>query len=213
MKKYQNDQHKQKIMENFQLSHAEIMLHEIYHYHVLVTSPRAKDYAYQAQSVWDQAKDPKRGTNYAYVNADSYALDAVAIYVQQYYKRSMSPIPFHELAKIDPEAAAELAIAPPVPDNATDIALDAPPPNFKGPPVTPGNPDLSLWEEITDNDSASPTPSSVVEINTTSAPADQRTGGLVNGGTCQTVNDCSSCPSGQCPTCAADYIITNQNPG
>jgi hypothetical protein len=38
----------------------------------------AEDFAYRAQGNWDLAK---KGTNWAYVNAHSYAMDAVAIYV------------------------------------------------------------------------------------------------------------------------------------
>jgi len=67
------------------------MYHELWHYKDLVTKPRAGDYGYKPQGTWELARD--KGTNYAYVNADSYAYDAVAIYVQQHFKSSMSPVP------------------------------------------------------------------------------------------------------------------------
>lgn len=91
MTEYANDKNQQKVMKNFHLSRGQIMFHETWHYRTLVSSPRTSDYAYQAQPVWDLAKN--KGTSWTYVNADSYTLDAVAIYFQQYYKSSMSPVP------------------------------------------------------------------------------------------------------------------------
>ncbi|TVY87169.1 hypothetical protein LAWI1_G007467, partial [Lachnellula willkommii] len=110
--KYANNVQQQKVMENFQLSRGQIMFHEVWHYKDLVSSPRTNDYAYQAQSVWDLAKDKGRGTSWSYVNADSYALDGVAIYVQQHYKSSMSPVPWRELANLDVTAAAAVSQPP-----------------------------------------------------------------------------------------------------
>ncbi|KAK4696662.1 hypothetical protein P7C71_g1303, partial [Lecanoromycetidae sp. Uapishka_2] len=86
MDEYANNLPEQKVMENFQLNRGHIMLHETYHYKDLVSQPRIEDYddGYQAQSAWDLAKN--KGTNFAYLNADSYAFDALAIYIQQYYE-------------------------------------------------------------------------------------------------------------------------------
>lgn len=53
----------------------------------LVSLPRTDDYAYRAQGANDLAKD--KGTWWATENADSYHLDAMAIYVQQQYRRSV----------------------------------------------------------------------------------------------------------------------------
>ena len=147
IEQYANDKHGQKVMENFHLTRAQIMFHETWHYRGMVSDPRAEDYAYQAQAVWDLAKDPKKGTKWAYVNAGSYALDAVAIYVQQYYKSSISPVPFRVLSRFDPKAAA--ALSAPAPDNATAKTFDARPPNWVGPSSSIiEKPDLSIWEPV-----------------------------------------------------------------
>ena len=157
MKKYANDTHEQKVMENFHLNRAQIMFHETWHYKILVSDPRAEDYAYQAQAVWDLAKNPKKGTNWAYVNADSYALDGVAIYVQQYYKSSMSPVPFRELKNYDAEAAG--AVSAPPADNAIARTFDATPSGWVGLLSNTEQPDMSVWEEVKDdNQLAEPLP-------------------------------------------------------
>ena len=212
IKKHANNKHEQKVMENFHLNRGQIMFHETWHYQYLVSDPRAKDYAYQAQAVWDLAKNPKKGTNWAYVNADSYALDGVAIYVQQHYKSSMSPVPFRELKNFDAEAAA--AVSAPAPDDATAKTFDGRPPNWVGPSSTSEQPDLSIWEQVNDDSqtAAVPTPS-VVPFNPSDAPPDQPTGGPPTTATCQTFNDCLGCPTGQCPACSATWSISIQNPG
>jgi hypothetical protein len=146
MSKYANNPYEQKVMENFHLNRGQIMFHETWHYKNLVSSPRTSDYAYQAQPVWDLAKD--KGTNWAYVNADSYALDAVAIYVQQYYKSSMSPVPWRELKNFDSAAAA--ATSEPPADNAQAKTFDTTPSNWNGPLPDTDSPDPTVWEEVTD---------------------------------------------------------------
>ncbi|KAI9764588.1 MAG: hypothetical protein M1840_008317 [Geoglossum simile] len=146
--KHAGDQRQQKIMENFHISRGGIMFHETWHFKDLVSSPRTSDYAYQAQPTWDLAKN--KGTNWAYVNADSYALDAVAIYVQQHYKSSMSPVPWRELAKLDPEAAA--GTSEPPADNARAISLAGPPSGWTGPLPNTDNPNPAEWREVKDGD-------------------------------------------------------------
>ena len=154
--KYANNKNEQKVMENFHLSRGQIMFHETWHYKTLVSSPRTDDYAYQAQGVWDLAKN--KGTSYAYVNADSYALDAVAIYVQQHYKSSMSPVPWRELAKLDAEAAG--ATSQPADDNAKAVTFTDKPPGWAEPLSDTDSPDPSVWEEVHDDGStSSPEPS------------------------------------------------------
>ena len=197
-------------MENFHLNRGQVMFHETWHYKLLVSDPRAEDYAYQAQPVWDMAKDPKKGTNWAYVNADSYALDGVAIYVQQYYKSSMSPVPWRELSNFDAEAAA--AVSAPAPDNATAKTFDARPPSWVGPTSTTERPDLSIWEQVND-DIQTPSTTSVVAFNPSSAPPDQPTGSPDTTATCQTFKDCPNCPQGQCTACSASWSISVQNQG
>ncbi|KAI4114600.1 MAG: hypothetical protein LQ338_007981 [Usnochroma carphineum] len=154
IKKNKNNIHEQKIMENFQTNRGQIMFHETWHYKNRVSSPRTGDYAYRAQKAWELARDS--GTNYAYVNADSYTLDAVAIYVQQYYKSSMSPVPWKELGGIDEEAGA--ATTEPTVDNAKAVTLKDTPKDWKGPLPYLFNPDLTVWEEVNDNKELSTPP-------------------------------------------------------
>lgn len=144
MDKHADNKNEQKVMENFYLTRGQIMFHEIWHYKTLVSSPRTGDYAYKAQGTWDLAKN--KGTSWSYVNADSYALDAVAIYVQQYYKSSMSPVPFRELAGLDPGAAA--ATTQPPDDNAVALTFTDTPPGWVGPLSNTDSPDTSIWEEV-----------------------------------------------------------------
>lgn len=61
------------------------MLHEIWHLKDLISKPQTKDYVYEAQNCWNLAKD--KGTWWATENADSYTMDALAIYVQQHFSR------------------------------------------------------------------------------------------------------------------------------
>lgn len=71
-------------MENFSGSKGGIMYHELWHLD-MVSKPKTGDYAYQPEVCWNMSRD--RGTWWASENADSYHMDAVAIYVQQYYKK------------------------------------------------------------------------------------------------------------------------------
>jgi hypothetical protein len=120
-----------------------------------VSSPRTDDYASQAQKVWNLAKD--KGTSWSYVNADSYALDGVAIYVQQHYKSSMSSVPWRELGKLD--AAAAAAVSQPPPDTAIAKTFgDQPPPGWIAPTSSNGDPDLSVWTELHVGDQPAPAP-------------------------------------------------------
>lgn len=147
MKKYADNKHEQKVMENFQLNRAQIMFHETWHYSHMVSEPRAKDYAYKAQQVWEMAEDPKKGTNWASVNADSYALDGLAIYVQQYYKSSMSPVPFSQLQHYNLDAYKAVSSAPPA-DNAIARTFDARPLGWVGPFSDTEEADTLVWEEV-----------------------------------------------------------------
>jgi hypothetical protein len=111
------------------------------------------------------------------VNADSYALDGLAIYVQQHYKSSMSPVPWRELAKLDATAAA--AVSQPPPDTAIAKTFgDQPPPGWVAPTSSNGDPDLSVWTELHLGDQPAPVSSSAAPKSTpkstpTPAPAPQ----------------------------------------
>jgi len=121
---------------------------------------------YQAQPVWDLAKN--KGTSWMYVNADSYTLDAVAIYFQQYYKSSMSPVPWRELSKLDAGAAA--ATSQPPDDNAKAVTFTDKPSGWVGPLSDTDTPDMSVWEEVHDDGStSSPQPSASATPSSTDA--------------------------------------------
>lgn len=91
------------------------------------------------------------------MNSDSYALDGVAIYVQQHYKSSMSPVPWKELAKLDPAAA--VAVSQPAADTAIAKTFgDQPPRGWVAPQSSNGDPDLSVWTELHLGDQPAPQP-------------------------------------------------------
>jgi hypothetical protein len=71
-------------MENFEESRDGILFYETWHWSPLVSDPVAEDHKYGARDCWDLAI--KDGSDKAYVNADSYMLDAVAILVHQHFK-------------------------------------------------------------------------------------------------------------------------------
>ena len=79
------------------------MYHESWHYGG-VSRPRTLDYCYGLQDCWNMARE--KGTGWAYVNAESYALDAVASYVKLKFNLDMAPVPEEQLA-----AQKELAAA------------------------------------------------------------------------------------------------------
>jgi hypothetical protein len=79
------------IIENFQGTTAMTMFHEVYHYKDLVSRPRTDDFAYHATETYNLAK--QEGTRVAYVNAESYAFDALAIYLQQRFNTKYPPAP------------------------------------------------------------------------------------------------------------------------
>lgn len=84
MDENKDNRDRQKVMENFSGSKGGIFFHEMWHLD-MVSNPRTDDYAYQPDECWNMSRD--RGTWWASENADSYHMDALAIYVQQYYSR------------------------------------------------------------------------------------------------------------------------------
>ncbi|KAL9127037.1 MAG: hypothetical protein Q9175_007814 [Cornicularia normoerica] len=149
--RWANDKAAQMVMENFYLNSGHIMFWATWLYETLVSNPRAGAYTYNVESAWNYTK--KWGTSGAYVNADSYALDALAIYVQQYYKSSMSPVPRRELPKFDAGAAA--ATSQPPDDNVTWVTMTDTPPGWVWPLSNTETPDMSVWEEVYDDGSTS----------------------------------------------------------
>jgi hypothetical protein len=81
--RYQGQPHAQKVMDFFEDSRGGTIYHEIFHT-TMITNPLAVDLSYGAKECWKLAKE--EGTKDATINADSYHLDAMAIYVQQTYK-------------------------------------------------------------------------------------------------------------------------------
>jgi hypothetical protein len=81
----------QVVLDTFDSNSAVAMFRETFHFEILVGSPAIKDFAYHAGETYQLAK--KSGTKKAYINADSYAMDALAIYVQQKFQLSSPPLP------------------------------------------------------------------------------------------------------------------------
>ncbi|EPE33152.1 Metalloproteases (zincins), catalytic [Glarea lozoyensis ATCC 20868] len=77
--------------ENFQYNTAMTVLHEAYHYQNLVCDPPIDDHAWGAIDCYNLAHT--YGTKKAYLNADSYALDALAVYLQQTFNTEVPPAP------------------------------------------------------------------------------------------------------------------------
>lgn len=82
-------------------------------------------------------------------------MDAVAIYVQQHYKSSMSPVPWRELSKYDSQAAN--ATSEPLADNAQAKTFAEKPQGWKGTLPNTDSPDPAEWEEVNDDAPPSPT--------------------------------------------------------
>jgi hypothetical protein len=86
--RYKDDKNGQLDMHNFESNTAHTMLHEIYHYELVALGrPQIIDYATGTDKNYALAR--VNGTGVAYVNADSYAFDALAIYLHQTFKSSM----------------------------------------------------------------------------------------------------------------------------
>ncbi|KAL9089636.1 MAG: hypothetical protein Q9165_005668 [Trypethelium subeluteriae] len=83
------------VMEKFSSipwSRAEIFFHETMHMSKIVTSPKARDYAYRAQDVYTLAK--KNNTQLAMANADSWSITALAIWAQKTFNLASPPSPY-----------------------------------------------------------------------------------------------------------------------
>ncbi|EPE30643.1 Metalloproteases (zincins), catalytic [Glarea lozoyensis ATCC 20868] len=91
MERHKDNPRERLIIDNYETSTAVTMLHEVYHYKHLVAYPSTKDDAYHAQKCYDLAHD--QGTPGVYRNADSYALDALAIYLQRHWQTVIPPAP------------------------------------------------------------------------------------------------------------------------
>jgi hypothetical protein len=67
------------------------MLHEIYHYNFVVSNNPILDITTNAEDNYRLARE--KGTKETYLNADSYAIDALVIYLQQRFKSSTPALP------------------------------------------------------------------------------------------------------------------------
>lgn len=74
----------QQVMDNYEFPRDNVLFHETRHWLSLVAKPKTNDEAYGTEESWDLVKD--QGSKKAYVNPDSYTLDAVAILVHQHFK-------------------------------------------------------------------------------------------------------------------------------
>lgn len=111
------------------------------------SGPRTGDYAYKAEGCWKLSRDSS--TYYAGFNADSYAMDATAIYVQQYYSLDTPPVPRRYLAEVsgDPGASQNG-------DGGGAVGgkvFAGAPPGWSGAPIVELNPDPSFWSEYVED--------------------------------------------------------------
>ncbi|EPE28892.1 Metalloproteases (zincins), catalytic [Glarea lozoyensis ATCC 20868] len=96
----------QLIIDNAVGVSAVTMLHEIYHYRDMIVYPSTTDYAYGALKCHELATKAGGGTELAYRNAESYAIDALAIYLQQTLQLGFPPISRKYMnEEIDPAGA------------------------------------------------------------------------------------------------------------
>ncbi|EPE24112.1 hypothetical protein GLAREA_07962 [Glarea lozoyensis ATCC 20868] len=84
------------IIDNFDINRGTIMLHEIWKYEHLVCHPRTHPEKLfiqedRADQIWDLASH--EGTKSAYVTADSYTMDALAVYLQQLFSSAIPAVP------------------------------------------------------------------------------------------------------------------------
>ncbi|EPE35587.1 Metalloproteases (zincins), catalytic [Glarea lozoyensis ATCC 20868] len=79
-------------IDHFQDTTAVTMLHEIYHYQFVVSDNPTLDIAeYGAGFDYQLARE--KGTEETYLNANSYAMDALVIYLQQTFQSSTPALP------------------------------------------------------------------------------------------------------------------------
>jgi len=88
-----NNADEQSIMDNYWGNQGYTFLHESYHYGGSVSQPRTADYCYGAAGCWEMAADVGKSTGWTYQTADSYTLEATAIYAQQYFGTPHPPVP------------------------------------------------------------------------------------------------------------------------
>lgn len=154
IERYGHEPYEQKVMENFHLTRDVTIFHLAMKFKRLATYPVASEITSHALRDWNLAK--KYGAEATRLNADSYAMDATAIYVQQQYKNNMSPIPYMELQKIEPEAANSTSKRSSV--KAKYVDYDGPPSGWEAWAVPPPQndteqPDIDMdeWEPLFSN--------------------------------------------------------------
>jgi hypothetical protein len=90
------DARNQTIIDNFDKNCGTVMLHEIWKYEHLVCDPRTnQDKLFiqenRAEQIWELAR--LSGTRSAYITADSYTMDALAVYLQQLFSSTIPALP------------------------------------------------------------------------------------------------------------------------
>jgi hypothetical protein len=92
IEKYKDKPNENIMLEHFDMTGALTLLHETYHFAVVdLRDPATTDYESTAEDCWFLARDV--GTIKTYANAESYALDAFVIYLQQTFKSSNIALP------------------------------------------------------------------------------------------------------------------------
>ena len=137
MDNVRSDPREQEIMDNYWGNQGYTFFHETYHYGGSVSDPRTGDYCYKAEACWEMAADTSKSTGWAMVNADSYTLEATAIYMQQYFKTPRPAVP------------RKYTIALDQPTNATNTTTQRPPGPFSDPSKAPPQP-TSIFTALND---------------------------------------------------------------
>lgn len=89
--RYDQNKPEQHVIDNFEENTAVTMFHETFHFPYLISWPRVKDYTDDSDSAYQMAE--VLGTQKAYRNAHSYAMDGLAIYIQQRFQLDSPPAP------------------------------------------------------------------------------------------------------------------------
>jgi hypothetical protein len=98
IQRHRGDERAMSLIDNFAINAGTVMFHEIYKYESQISYPGCKPKGFiqgddRAEKIWKIARLSGGGTKTAYITADCYVMDAVAIFVQQSYGTGHPPIP------------------------------------------------------------------------------------------------------------------------
>ncbi|EPE24911.1 hypothetical protein GLAREA_11492 [Glarea lozoyensis ATCC 20868] len=135
IQRYRGDELAMSLIDNFAINAGTVKFHEVYKYEWLVSFPALKPDDFiqgndRAGKVWNFARTEAPGgggTKYAYITADSYVMDALAIFVYQSYGTEYPPIPKAVRNLADPPPGYDSEPRPPA--YTYTIAIDPNPPS------------------------------------------------------------------------------------